>query len=184
MSELVRATNDFEHIRSLEAQEIALEKQLPPHKRYTVSGITKLRWSLDGDGDPTFDKLDIQVAEKYRRKLLQHFHPDKPTGDIEKFNLTKTAVSMCNIELLAFLTLGIGHPIDDEDIERYYGTSFQKLAKLKAGFSYRAACLVMTGNKHKATAMVQAEIDKRAKLIQVAILTRSKHDEETQNAEA
>lgn len=182
MTELASVTNEFEHLRSLEANQLAMEQQLEPSKRYTVAGITKLRWSLDGDGDPSFDKLDVEVAERYRRKLLQHFHPDKATGDLDKFNLTKTAVAMCNIELLAFLTLGIGHPIDDEDLERYYGTAFQKLAKIKAGFSYKVTSLVMSGNKDKATTLVQAEIDKKAQLIQVAMLTRFK--KEPQNAEA
>ena len=184
MDSLNSATNEFEHMRSLEANAQAIEQNLEPRQRYTVPGITKLRWSLDGDGDPSFEKLDIAVAERYRRRLLQHFHPDRSTGDPDKFNLTRLAVAMCNIELLALLTLGIGQEVDEEDIERYYGTSFQKLARLRAGFSFRITCLVMTGNTPKATALVQAEIDKKAQLIRVAMLTRFKKTEEPQNAKA
>ena len=174
MAELTQANNELENLISLEATALANEQSLATHKRIMVAGPTRLRWMLDGESLPIFDKLDEQIALRYRRKLLQHYHPDKETGDEAKFNMVNAAVACANVEVLGLLILGIGQDIEVDDLERYHGAAFRRLSTLRAGFTFRMLCLGRTGNSARARDAAQKEIDKRTQLIRIAILNRSK----------
>ena len=166
------AAKEMEEFISMDAAAQALAESTPPEKRYSIAGDTKLRWLLDGDSAPIMEKLDIEVSNRYRRLLLQHYHPDRSTGDSVKFNLVQLAVATANVEMLALLALGVGHKLEADDLKRYHGASYRRLAKLKAGLSFKALCLCKTGNKPRATLLIQAEIDKRTALIRLSILVR------------
>lgn len=174
LDKLNSVAKDYEEQVSLEANAQALEEKLDPSKRFSIAGDTRLRWLLDGEGNPIFDKLDVALANRYRRLLLQHYHPDRATGNQEKFQLVNLASETANVELLALLILGIGHTIEIDDLKRYHGAAFRRMAKLKAGISFKALCLCKTGNRATAQVLVQNEVDRRASLIQVAILTKKR----------
>jgi hypothetical protein len=174
LDKLNSVAKDYEELVSAEAAAIALEEQSTPDKRFSTAGDTRLRWLLDGEGNPVFEKLDVEIADRYRRRLMQYYHPDRETGDEVKFQLVKTAAETANVEMLALMILGIGHKIELADLKRYHGAAFRRLAKLKAGLSFKALCLCKTGNREMAQVIVQNEVDKRASLIQVAILTKGR----------
>lgn len=177
MDALNAVNNELETLISLEANQLSREQNLETGKRYMVAGPTKLRWMLDGEALPVFDKLDEQVAITYRRKLLQHYHPDRSTGDQQRFNMVNAAFATANVEVLGLLMLGIGSDMDQDDLLRYHGAAFRRLATVKAGFTFRILCLCRTGNRDKATSLVQQEIDKRTQLIRITILNRTKSKE-------
>lgn len=177
MAALNAANNELEAIISLEANELSRQQELAPGKRILVAGPTKLRWMLDGEALPMFDKMDEQVALAYRRRLLQHYHPDRPTGDEDRFNMVNLAVATANVEVLGLLILGIGQDIEVEDLMRYHGAAFRRLSTLKAGFTFRLLCLCRTGNRVKAVELLQQEVDKRTQLIRITILNRTKSKE-------
>lgn len=174
LEKLNSVAKDYEELVSAEAAAIALEEQSKPEKRFSTAGETRLRWLLDGEGNPVFEKLDVELAERYRKRLMQYYHPDRETGDAVKFQMAKTASETANVEMLALMVLGIGHKIELSDLKRYHGAAFRRLAKLKAGISFKALCLCKTGNRETAQVIVQNEVNKRAALIQVAILTKGK----------
>ena len=174
LDKLNSVAKDYEEQVSLEANAQASEEKLEPSKRFSIAGDTRLRWLLDGEGNPIFDKLDAEIANRYRRLLLQHYHPDRSTGDADKFQLVKLAAETANVEILALLILGIGQTIDVADLKRYHGAAFRRMAKLKAGLSFKALCLCKTGNRATAQVLVQNEVDRRAGIIQVAILTKKR----------
>lgn len=173
-AELNAVAKEMEEIVAMESAALALAEKLAPEKRYSIAGDTRLRWLLDGQGAPIIEKLDQEVSNRYRRMLMQHYHPDRETGDTVKFNLVQLAVNTANVEMLALLALGIGHKVDVDDLRRYHGAAYRRMAKLKAGLSFKALCLCKTGNKSTATLLVQSEIDKRTNLLRVSILMRKK----------
>lgn len=143
---------------------------LAKKRKYNVTGITKLRWLIDADS-PTFNKVDASTAELYRRRLLQHYHPDRVTGNIEMFTLVQTAVASASMELLAMLVMGIDDDlVTSEDLARYAGIAQQKLAKLKASNSMSVVKLARSGNFDKARTKLQALIDTKASLMQITML--------------
>ena len=91
MDSLNQANSELEALLSLEANALSAEQNLAPNRRIMVAGATKLRWLLDGETTPIFDKMDEQVALTYRRKLLQYYHPDRSTGDESLFNMANAA---------------------------------------------------------------------------------------------
>ena len=170
---LREANLELERALSADAHKQFLEDsaELTKKRKYNVSGTTKLRWLLDSDA-PTFQKVDESTAEAYRRRLLQYYHPDKPTGDPEAFALVQMAVATSSMEMLALMMLGLGETIDAEDIDRYAGAAFQRLMKMRAGPSCRVMKLSRTGNVAQAKTVLQELIDTRAKLNRIAMLSK------------
>lgn len=145
---------------------------LSKRRKYNVTGTTKLRWLLDDDA-PTFQKVDEAVANSFRKRLLQYYHPDKSdSGDLEMFNLVKHAVATSSMELLALMALNIGGTVSAEDLNRYTGAAYQRLARLRAGPSFRIMQKTRTGNSKQAKEELQELINKRAMLMKITMLQK------------
>lgn len=140
------------------------------NKKYNVTGNTKLRWLLDNES-PTFSKVDQSTSENYRRRLLQHYHPDRKTGDTDMFETVKLAHATANIELLAMLSAGIGMELDDSDIEVYKGRVEERLDKLKTNLSFSILRTYLSQGSEPALKILQSELDTRAKLMDIAVAT-------------
>lgn len=140
------------------------EPESMQNKKYNVTGNTKLRWMLDNDS-PTFSKVDESTAETYRKRLLQFYHPDRPFGDLEKFELVKMAYATANVELLALLTMGMGHVLDPETLQIYENKVEERLARLKSKMSFSILQKYVSQGPEVALYILQEELDKRAKLM-------------------
>lgn len=138
--------------------------------KYNVTGNTKLRWLLDNES-PTFNKVDEGAAEIYRRRLLQYYHPDKATGDMDLFETVKMAHATANVELLALLTMGIGTEMGESDIEAYQGRVEARIEKLKTGKSFEVIRTYTSQGAEKALTILQSELDNRATLMEIAVAT-------------
>lgn len=142
----------------------------PKSTKYNVTGNTKLRWMLDNES-PTFRKVDEGVAEVYRKRLLQHYHPDRATGNADLFETVKMAHATANVELLALLTMGVGTELEEADIDTYQGRVEERLAKLQAGKSFSILRTYLSQGPEKALEILQTELDTRAQLMHIAVAT-------------
>ena len=138
--------------------------------KYNVTGNTKLRWMLDNES-PTFRKVDQGAAEVYRKRLLQHYHPDKATGNADLFETVKMAHATANVELLALLTMGIGTEMEEADIDTYQGRVEERIAKLQTGKSFSILRTYLSQGPEKALGLLQTELDNRAQLMHIAVAT-------------
>jgi hypothetical protein len=186
LSHLNSANLEMERKLSAEASLMALQAgaadpETPKKKKFNVTGTTKLRWLLDS-GSPTFKKVDEALADTYRKKLLQHYHPDRlDTGNAEMFSLVQAAYGEANFELLALLyhaiTLGDGSgtpaPLTEEDLDTYEGRVTERLAIARASFTFELYRLVKTGNVELARVMAQKRVDTVGKLTSIATLRQN-----------
>lgn len=172
-SEIRSANLIVERRLSAEANQQMLEDSENENKKrkFNITGTTKLRWLID-DSAPSFNKVDESAAEKYRRKLMQHYHPDKDTGNVAQFEMVKRAVSTSSMEMLALMVLQIGDTITDEDLDRYCGAAFRKLSTLKAGHCYRILRMHRSGNSTLAKHQLQKLIDDKAELMKIVMLRK------------
>lgn len=138
--------------------------------KYNVTGNTKLRWMLDNES-PTFNKVDEGASEVYRRRLLQYYHPDRSTGNLDLFETVKMAHATANVELLALLVVGIGTDLEDEDIDSYQGRVEARIEKLKAGKSFSILRTYLSQGPEKSLSVLQSELDNRANLMTIAVAT-------------
>ena len=148
-------------------------------RRYNISVSTRLRWMLD-EHVPVFAKVDLHVAEKYRRKLLQVCHPDKGhnnDNNLVTFELVKLAYATSNIELLATMVLSLDDSaIDQDKVSLMLGSVSRKLALLKTKPSFQVFQTFVTRGKDEAKVLLQKHIDRTAVLLTVA-LTKGFRDE-------
>ena len=158
-------------------------KSLAKATKYNVTGMTKLRWMLDSDS-PTFKKVDAGLAEIYRRRLLQYYHPDKATGDSYKFEMAKLAHASANIELMAMLLVGLGQELDDSDVAVYIGTVEQRIQKLEANVAYSILRDYIAKGPDVALDRLQKELDKRADLLLLGLTMPAPSSPTKQETEA
>lgn len=162
VSKLRDAINDFEDKLSLASQANAGSGG----RRYSIPGLIQLRRLLDDDM-PVFSKVDQQVMDNYRKSLLQHYHPDKATGDAVKFQQVKDAYATSNLELLALMYSYLEKStLDIPDLHKYVGAAFRKLATMRTKNTYKICMLYMTNpDPAKANAELTALIARRATVI-------------------
>lgn len=71
--------------------------------QYSLSNV-----DLMLEQDPALRRIALANAKKYGRKLLQKWHPDKPNGNEEVFQLCKTAIDSGDVELVHILLYRYG----------------------------------------------------------------------------
>lgn len=109
--------------------------------------------------------VDRASAKRKARKLLQHFHPDRATGDAATFDIIRKAVRSADIELIHLWNARVFHDASSDGITDLGKRIEIRFAQTQGHPFFKFAQLYYSGNLEQLKSELVNKLNERIKFV-------------------